>query len=103
MGVLSGELNVLYGAFLRGEEDPLPKLEVQYADYAVWQRKWIEGDILLEQGDYWKSALSGAPALLELPTDHARPAEQDYAGGFAKLVLDEKLTRGLKELSRRHG
>src|SRR5882762_9017944 len=103
MGVMSNELSALYGAFLRGEEDPLAKLEVQYADYAMWQRKWMEGDLLQEQAEYWKTALAGAPALLEVPGDHARPAEQDYAGGFLGLELDTKLTFGLKELSRRHG
>src|SRR4029077_2087814 len=74
-----------------------------YADYAVWQRQWIEGEILQQQAAYWKSALAGAPGLLELPTDHARPAEQDHAGAFVPLVLDEHLTTGLKELSGRHG
>ena len=103
MGVLINELSALYGAFLRGEADPLPELEIQYADYAVWQRQWIEGEILQQQAAYWKTALAGAPALLELPADHPRPAQQDYAGAFAELVLDEQLTAGLKALSRRHG
>src|ERR1700733_13351441 len=103
MGVLVNELSVLYGAFVRGEEDPLPALSVQYADYAVWQRKWIEGEILKQQADYWKTTLAGAPALLELPTDHVRPKEKDYAGGLSGLVLDAGLTAGLKELSQRHG
>jgi hypothetical protein len=103
MGVLARELNALYGAFLRGEADPLPELEIQYADYAVWQRQWIEGEILQQQAAYWKTTLAGAPALLELPTDHTRPVQQDFAGGFVELVLDEPLTVGLKDLSRRHG
>ena len=64
-------------------------MEIQYADYAVWQRQWIEGEILQQQADYWKTTLAGAPALLELPADHPRPAQQDYAGAFAGLVLDE--------------
>ena len=85
MGVLVNELSALYSAFLRGESDPLSELEIQYADYAVWQRKWIEGDVLRQQGEYWTSSLSGVPALLELPTDYVRPAQQDYAGGFAEL------------------
>ena len=54
MGVLFKELSVLYGAFVRGEADPLPELGVQYADYAVWQRKWMEGEILRRQAEYWK-------------------------------------------------
>ena len=68
--------------------------QIQYADYAVWQRQWIEGEILQQQAAYWKTALAGAPALLELPADHPRPAQQDYAGAFVELVLDEELTAG---------
>ncbi len=80
--------------FPAGEADPLPTLAIQYADYAVWQRQWIEGEILQQQADYWKTTLAGAPALLELPTDHPRPAQQDFAGASAELVLDEQLTAG---------
>src|SRR3954466_14599550 len=103
MGVLVRELNALYGAFLGGEADPLPELEIQYADYAVWQRQWIEGEILQQQASYWKTTLAGAPALLELPTDHPRPIRRDFVGGYVGLVLDEQLTAGLKDLSRRQG
>jgi acyl carrier protein len=85
MGVLANELSALYGAFRNGEADPLPALEIQYADYAVWQRQWIEGEILQQQAAYWKTALAGAPALLELPADHPRPAQQEFAGAFAAL------------------
>ncbi len=102
MGVLMKELSVLYSAFARGEADPLPELGVQYGDYAVWQRKWIEGDILRGQAEYWQSTLSGAPTLLELPADHARPAEQDYAGGWIKQELDAGLIVRLRELSKKH-
>ena len=103
MEVLVRELSALYEAFARGEEDPLPELEVQYADYAVWQRQWMEGEILRQQGEYWERTLSGAPTLLELPTDHPRPAEHEYAGGWVRVELDEELSRGLKELSKKHG
>ncbi|MES1260290.1 MAG: amino acid adenylation domain-containing protein, partial [Acidobacteriota bacterium] len=103
MGVLTRELNALYGAFARGQSDPLPEPELQYADYALWQRKWIEGDVLREQAEYWKTTLAGAPAVVEVAADHARPAQQDYAGAFAALGLDEELTGRLKDLSRRHG
>src|SRR5262249_29169827 len=92
MGVLTGELSALYKAYARGEADGLKPLEVQYADYAVWQRKWMEGEVLSRQGEYWKKALEGAPELLELPADHARPAQQDFRGGFVPLVLEEELT-----------
>ncbi len=103
MGVFRKELSRLYGAFLRGEADPLAELEIQYADYAVWQRNWIEGEMLQEQAAYWKKALAGGPVLLELPADHPRPAQQDFAGGLVKLALDERLTAGLKDVGRRHG
>ena len=103
MGILANELSAFYSALLQGDIDPLSPLRVQYADYAVWQRKWIEGDVLQQQSEYWKTVLTGAPALLELPMDHPRPAQKDYAGASAGLFLDEKLTAGLKELSRRHG
>ncbi len=82
LGIFLNELSKLYSAFRRGEEDPLPELAIQYADYAIWERQWLEGEVLTQQSEYWKKALQGAPALLELPTDHARPAQQDYKGGF---------------------
>ncbi|HEX2080604.1 MAG TPA: condensation domain-containing protein, partial [Longimicrobium sp.] len=103
MGVLTHELSALYGAFRRGEPDPLPALEVQYADYAVWQRRRVQGEVLQQQADYWTRTLSGAPELLELPTDRPRPAQMDYAGALLGLELGEELTAGLKALSRRHG
>ena len=103
MDVFIRELSVLYGAFVRGEADPLPELSVQYADYAVWQRQWMEGEMLRKQAEYWERTLAGAPTLLELPTDHARPAEQEYAGGWVGVALRGNLTVGLKELSKQHG
>ena len=103
LGLFLNELNTLYGAYRQGRADPLPELELQYADYAVWQRQWMEGGMLQQQAEYWKGALAGAPALLELPWDHARPAQQNYGGGFSALELEETLLKGLKELSRRHG
>ncbi|HET7460299.1 MAG TPA: amino acid adenylation domain-containing protein, partial [Longimicrobium sp.] len=101
--VLTRELDALYGAFRRGEPDPLPALPVQYADYAVWQRRWVEGAVLREQAEYWTRTLADAPELLELPTDHPRPARMDHAGEILGVELDEALTAGLKALSRRHG
>src|SRR6476646_3468675 len=103
MGVLVEELSGLYGAYGRGEAELLPELSVQYADYAVWQREWMEGEVLRRQGEYWKKTLEGAPALLELPTDHPRPGQQDFRGGVVGLMLEEELTAGLKALSQRQG
>jgi amino acid adenylation domain-containing protein len=103
LGVFRNELSELYSAFRLGAEDPLPRLPVQYIDYAMWERQWLEGGALQQQGEYWKRALQGAPAFLELPTDHARPAQQDYRGGIEELVLEHELTAGLKDLSWRQG
>ncbi|CAA9346511.1 MAG: Polyketide synthase modules and related proteins, partial [uncultured Gemmatimonadetes bacterium] len=103
MGVLVDEVSALYGAFLRGDADPLPPLPIQYADYAVWQRRWVEGEVLREQAEYWKATLAGAPELLELPADRPRPAVQDTRGAYAGLELDAELTAGLKALGQRHG
>ncbi|HEV3049518.1 MAG TPA: condensation domain-containing protein, partial [Longimicrobium sp.] len=80
MGVLHRELGALYAAFARGEGDPLPPLPVQYADYAVWQREQLRGEVLDRQIGYWKERLAGAPALLELPTDRPRPPVQSHRG-----------------------
>ncbi|HWK89849.1 MAG TPA: condensation domain-containing protein, partial [Longimicrobium sp.] len=103
LGVLTRELGALYDAFRRGEASPLSPLPVQYADYAAWQRRWVEGRVLQEQADYWTRTLTGAPELLELPTDHPRPAHVDRGGAHLGVELDEELTAGLKALSRRHG
>jgi amino acid adenylation domain-containing protein len=102
-GVLFGELEALYTAFARGEPDPLPPLPVQYADYAVWHRRWVEGPVLEAQAEYWTATLAGAPELLELPTDHPRPPKQNFAGESLNVEFDEALAAALKTLSQRHG
>jgi arthrofactin-type cyclic lipopeptide synthetase C len=103
MGVLTRELVALYQAFSQGQDDPLPALALQYGDFAVWQRRWLSGELLLKQSAYWQQALAGAPAVLSLPSDRPRPAQQDYAGGCVELCLDERLSAGLQALSQRHG
>ncbi|MHB2029768.1 MAG: amino acid adenylation domain-containing protein, partial [Acidimicrobiales bacterium] len=103
MGVLLSELSTLYRAFCNGEQPVLPELPIQYADYAVWQRRELGGGVLQEQSAYWKRTLADAPPLHEVPTDRPRPAQQDYAGSHVGLALDAELTAGLKALSRRHG
>ncbi|MFN8995665.1 MAG: condensation domain-containing protein, partial [Pseudomonadota bacterium] len=87
VGVLREELGALYGAYLRGGDDPLPPLPTQYADYAVWQRRWVSGPRLAEQAAYWRGALAAVPELLALPTDRPRPAQQDYAGASVPVAL----------------
>ncbi|MDC8016187.1 non-ribosomal peptide synthetase [Tahibacter soli] len=103
IAVLVRELSALYAAFCEGRDDPLPPLSIQYADYAAWQRQWLQGDVLHTQTDFWRAHLAGAPALLELPADHPRPAVQSYRGRRLPLALDAARTNGLRALARRHG
>ena len=106
IGVLTREIATLYAGFQQKEADPvqrLPALPVQYADYAQWQRQWLTGERLGEQLAFWKEYLSGAPALLELPTDHPRPALQSYRGALIGVELDAALARQLRALGQRHG
>ncbi|HET8796683.1 MAG TPA: amino acid adenylation domain-containing protein, partial [Thermoanaerobaculia bacterium] len=103
LNLLVHEVATLYAAFTRGESDPLPPLDIQYADYALWQRKWLQGDELARQFDFWKRHLSGAPALLELPTDRPRPALQSHDGGIVPFLVPAQLTNDLRALSQRHG
>lgn len=103
MAVMIRELSTLYRAYRDGQTDPMPELAVQYADYAVWQRRWLAGAVLQEQCEYWQRALADAPPLLELPTDRPRPARQQFKGELLHFDFDESLTRELKALSQRHG
>jgi len=101
-GVLFREITALYQAFSTGESSPLSELSIQYADYAVWQRHWLQGKILARQLSYWKKQLSGIP-LLELPTDRPRPVIQTFRGARQSLVLPKSLVDRLKQLSRCEG
>jgi amino acid adenylation domain-containing protein len=103
LGVLHHELEALYGAFHRGEPSPLEALPVQYADYALWQRAYVRGEVLHRQLAWWKARLSGAPALLELPTDRPRPAVQTYRGARRPFHLDGELLRRLESVARGEG
>src|SRR5215213_7151460 len=102
LGVFWRELGALYEAFVRGEPSPLEEPPVQYADYALWQRRWLTGEVLGEQLGYWKDQLADVGSL-ELPTDHPRPAVRAHLGARQELALPESLTRSLKELSRQEG
>lgn len=97
------ELASLYQAFSNGEESPLADPPIQYADYALWQRDWLRGERLEHQLAYWKQKLGGQLPILELPTDHPRPAVQTYSGGRATAILSEDLTSTLTALSQREG
>jgi amino acid adenylation domain-containing protein len=103
MGALLRELGSLYRAFATHEPPSLPALPIQYADYAVWQRHRLQGEILEHQLTYWRQQLGDAPPVLELPTDRPRPAVQSYEGSRHPLVVPPSVTDGLKDLSRQEG
>ena len=99
-GILLRELSALYGAFARGEPPPLDPPELQYADFAEWQREQMTGALLERQLEWWRAALAGAPALLELPTDRPRPAVHDGAGAVEPVRLGAPLAAAVHALAR---
>jgi Condensation domain len=100
VGILLREVAVLYDAYSQGQSTPLPELTIQYADFAVWQREWLTGEVLDKQLSYWKQQLEGATKVLELPTDRARPAVQSFRGAHHRFSLTPELSEKLRELSR---
>ncbi|HEX8116317.1 MAG TPA: condensation domain-containing protein, partial [Pyrinomonadaceae bacterium] len=101
--VLIGELVTLYDSFANGRPSPLPELPIQYADFARWQREWLQGDVLRTQIEYWRRQLAGAPAVLELPTDRPRPAVQSFRGARESLLLTKEQAAALQSMSRGEG
>jgi len=97
LGILVGEVSALYKAFSEGESSPLAELPIQYADYSVWQRQWISGDLLGQQLDYWKKELAEL-SVLDLPTDHPRPSLQSQRGDTIEFTVSADLTLKLKQL-----
>ena len=102
-GVFLQELAALYAASAEGRPSPLPPLEVQFADYAVWQRAWMRSDRAARQLEYWKRQLAGLPPVLELPADRPRPAEMSFRGRSLRHRLPPELARAAQAFSRRHG
>lgn len=96
VGIFTRELSALYSAFADEQEPQIPTLPVQYADFARWQQRWLQGDVLAAQIAYWKQHLAGAPALLNFPTDRPRPAVQKFQGESQTLVLDGALAESLR-------
>src|SRR5207247_130736 len=90
-------------AFSAGVAPSLPRLTIQYADFAAWQREWLRDALYEKQLAFWKQQLAGAPAILELPTDHPRPAAQSFRGACETLALPLELSERLKVLSRQEG
>lgn len=103
LGALARELATLYDAFSRNRPSPLPELPIQYADFAYWQRQWLQGETLDAQLDYWRRQLDGDLPVTQLPFDHARPAAPTYKGATHSFVLSAEVAAALKTLSRQEG
>jgi non-ribosomal peptide synthetase component F/ubiquinone/menaquinone biosynthesis C-methylase UbiE len=102
MGILVKEVATLYEALAAGQPSPLAEPTIQYADYAVWQRKWLQGAVLENQIEYWKQQLAGVESL-QLPTDRPRPPAQTFNGANYNFELQPELRESIHALSRREG
>ncbi len=103
MNLLRQELGTLYSAFSNNQPSPLPNLPIQYADFAYWQQEWLTREIYQKHLSYWKKQLDGAPPLLELPLDYARPTLQTFTGKKHSQHLSKCLSETLKTLSQNEG
>ena len=101
--VLFDELTSCYEALSHNQAISLPKLGIQYVDYAHWQKQYLQGDRFTQELNYWRSQLADAPPLIKLPTDRARPMVQSYTGNHIEFQLSTDLTESLKSLSRQQG
>ncbi|MEH2216142.1 MAG: amino acid adenylation domain-containing protein [Nostoc sp.] len=103
IGIMVRELATLYQAFCNGQPSPLAALPIQYVDFAVWQKQWLQGEVLETQISYWLKHLENAPKVLELPTDHPRPAIQTFRGATYLFKLSLELSTSLNKLSEQQG
>jgi natural product biosynthesis luciferase-like monooxygenase protein len=99
-GVIAREIAAIYQAYIEHQPSPLPELPLQYADYAVWQREWLQGEVLEQYLSYWKQQLRGPLPVLQLPTDHPRPLIQSHRGAQHTFVLSQELSQAIADLSR---
>ncbi|MBZ5494659.1 MAG: amino acid adenylation domain-containing protein, partial [Acidobacteriia bacterium] len=101
-GIFNRELAEIYDAYRQGKENPLKPLRLQYADFTLWQREWLQGDWLTGELAYWKQQLAGIPERLELCTDRPRPALQTFEGELCHVRLNAEAAGKLKRFSQSH-
>ncbi|MBV8476058.1 MAG: amino acid adenylation domain-containing protein, partial [Acidobacteria bacterium] len=101
--ILLRELAGLYDALSRGHSSPFPDLPLQYSDFSVWQNDYIKGEVLAKQIVYWKEKLARVPGMLDLPTDHARPAVSTFRGGAVASLVSAEVTERLRRFAQQHG
>jgi len=97
------EIRELYRAFAAGQPSPLPEPPIQYADFAVWQRRWMQGEVLRRHVEHWTGVLAGCPPHLDLPADRSRPPAQSFRGAALRIGLDPALGRRLRAFARQRG
>lgn len=100
LGILARELSAYYNHFAHGQDLSLPPMPLQYADYSLWQREYLQGEVLQAELNYWQGHLASRPAELTLPLDYPRPAELSYHGAHEKTVLDTSLSDAIQQLAR---
>ncbi|MCH8620247.1 condensation domain-containing protein, partial [Undibacterium sp. TS12] len=101
--LLLKELSIIYTAFVQGQPSPLPALSIQYGDYALWQRQWLQGEELNRQLEYWTSKLGSASEALDLPTDKPRPSTASYHAASWHFTIPQALSSALVQFSRQEG
>jgi surfactin family lipopeptide synthetase A len=101
--IIPSEIAALYEAFSNNKPSPLPDLPFQFADFAICQRSWLQGEVLANQISYWRKQLAGDLPVLQLPVDRARPSFQTYRGSIKPFTLARALTQAVRELSQREG
>jgi amino acid adenylation domain-containing protein len=102
VAIMVREISRFYEAHIKGEDPGLPELPIQYSDFAIWQREWLQGEILTKELGHWRKCLAEVPTL-EPTTDRPRPKQMNYKGGKAKFVVPSEMVDKLKELGRREG
>ncbi len=103
VGLFMRELTILYDAFVNNKPSPLPELAIQYPDFAIWQRQWLQDEVLQRQLDYWKRQLGGSLPVLELPSDHPRPPMLTNRGTLCYHTIPPALSQKLTEFSQAEG
>jgi FkbM family methyltransferase len=101
LGIMVRELSELYAALVENRQSALPALPIQYADFACWQRNWLQGEVLEAQVNYWQKQLENAPLELELPTDRPRSDSGNFHGALYRFTIDAAITAALRQLARR--
>lgn len=103
VGILIKEISTVYNAFIKGNDSPLLPLTIQYADFSIWQKKWLQGSKQQEQLNYWKKQLSGNLPVLDLPKDFSRPNKATYNGDEEYITIPKGLVEKLRTLSQQEG